>query len=207
MYYVTPVEFMRGNCRCPFCRKHSISDSYKQDATILKNKIISILGENYLILNLEFRKNIKYHAYYVTIKHKTCGREYTTRIDHIISDKRKCRCTKKLKSKGEMLILESLDILNIKYEHPKIFSDLYDKMPLHYDFYLNEYNVLIEYQGIQHYDSNHQLSNRKGAWELQKKHDEMKRKYARYKDIRLIEIPFTVNNKDNIDKIIKNIYI
>ena len=62
----------------------------------------------------------------------------------------KCRtCSAKI-SNGELLIKQYLDSRNIKYEAEKRFCDCRDKKPLPFDFYLNDFNVLIEFDGEQH---------------------------------------------------------
>jgi len=108
-------------------------------------------------------------------------------------------CSKCNKSKGENLIKEILTENNIQFEEQKKFDDLKDKRHLSYDFYLPDYNLLIEYNGKQHYKKN---SFKKHNLLIQKHHDWLKRNYARKKGIKLLTIPFW--EEYNIKEIIVN---
>ena len=72
-----------------------------------------------------------------------------------------------------------------------------DKNALPFDFYISEYNTLIEYQGEQHYKAirrgnmsqDEALQNLK----LIQKHDNIKRNYCTMNNINYIEIPYWEN--------------
>lgn len=72
---------------------------------------------------------------------------------------------------------------------------------LSYDFYLPQYNLLIEYQGEQH-------ENFKEGWIteedfiIQKEHDRRKKKYTKDNNIELLEIWYY--DYENIEKILDN---
>ena len=62
-------------------------------------------------------------------------------------------CPKCNSSKGELLTGKLLTIQNINYVSQKTYPDckgIYNKN-LRFDFYLPDYNILIEYNGMQHY--------------------------------------------------------
>ena len=42
---------------------------------------------------------------------------------------------------------------NIKFETQKKFKNCKNKLPLPFDFYLPDYNILIEFDGKQHFES------------------------------------------------------
>jgi DNA-directed RNA polymerase subunit RPC12/RpoP len=98
-------------------------------------------------------------------------------------------------SHGELTIEKWLKENNILFEKQKTFSDLKDKRLLSYDFYIPENNLLIEYNGIQHYKN---IFGEKRL-HLQKHHDWLKRKYAKNKGINLL----TISYKDDIIWIMK----
>ena len=54
-------------------------------------------------------------------------------------------------SLGENFIKELLINNNIKFEMQKVFDDLRVILPLRYDFYLPEYNLIIEHHGEGHF--------------------------------------------------------
>lgn len=102
-------------------------------------------------------------------------------------------------SKGEEKIATFFKNNKISYERNKKFDNLKDKKRLSYDFYLQKYNLLIEFNGRQHYEtsafSHHNLK-------LQKHHDWLKRKYAKNNGFNLLIIPYW--DFDNINTILNN---
>lgn len=60
----------------------------------------------------------------------------------------------KIKSKGEIKIKNILDNLKIDYIQQKKFKDCRNILLLPFDFYLPKYNILIEFDGRQHYNIN-----------------------------------------------------
>jgi len=82
------------------------------------------------------------------------------------------------------------------------FRDLKgNKRLLSFDFYLPEYGILIECQGIQHYQPVEFFGGQE-AFELQKLYDQRKREYARDNEFILFEIPYY---EDEYDFYMKNI--
>ena len=73
-----------------------------------------------------------------------------------------------------------------------------------YDFYIPDYNLLIEFQGIQHekpieyFGGEQRLAN-------QQEHDRRKRQYTKDNNIRLLEIWYY--DIDNIQNILDDIFI
>lgn len=106
-------------------------------------------------------------------------------------------------SKGEKAIKAHLNNNNITFEWQKTFDGLVGigNRPLSYDFYIKEYNLLIEYQGEFH-DGTVVYQTQK-EFETQVKHDERKRRYAKLHKMDLLEIWYY--DFDNIEKIISNV--
>ena len=67
-------------------------------------------------------------------------------------------------SKGEDYIVSLLRAAHVKFEREKTYPDLHGKrnVPLRFDFYLPDYQIHIEYDGIQHYQQISQFTNHKG---------------------------------------------
>ena len=102
-------------------------------------------------------------------------------------------------SLGEFYIQSILEENNIKFEKEYIFQDfIYEDTKRHprYDFYLPDYNRLIEFDGEQHYKYSNLGWNTKEKFELTKLHDQLKNNYAKEHNISLIRIPYW--EKDNI---------
>lgn len=107
-------------------------------------------------------------------------------------------------STGEASIahyLTSLDLAeNADFFRERGFDSLKDRLPLKYDFYLPKENLLIEYNGVQHYEKSTLFQDTRKSFLLRKHHDWLKRKYARDHNIRLLTIPYW--EFKNIDKIL-----
>ena len=72
------------------------------------------------------------------------------------------------------------------------FSDCRDKIELPFDFYLPDYNMCIEYDGIQHFKDNGWF--RDSCEQIQKR-DKIKDGYCLGKGIRLVRINYKEKNK------------
>ena len=113
-------------------------------------------------------------------------------------------CPKCASSKGEKRVSEWLDKNNVEYKSQKEYHDLIGLGGgrLSYDFYLPEYNLLIEYQGEFHDGTaNQQTEN---EYMRQQEHDRRKRKYAKEHNIDLLEIWYY--DFDNIEEILGSIF-
>lgn len=60
---------------------------------------------------------------------------------------------------GEMTIFKLLTQLDISFEVQKRFKTIKHKKPLPFDFYLPDFNLVIEYQGIQHFSEINRKQN------------------------------------------------
>ncbi|ATG86314.1 group I intron protein [Lactobacillus phage LpeD] len=204
IYYAIPRELMRGKNRCSKCYQKAMSSKLRKDKSNVIRLVKKVLGADYSIIACDFLKVGTKFSYYLTIKHLVCGKVYKIRQDHITSDHRKCSCTRRTKSVGEELLVRYFKNNSINFVHPMLFDDLIDKQKLHYDFYLPNLNVLVEYQGMQHYYKNHQITrkghNAHNVWSTQIKHDNMKRQYAHNNGYILIEVPYIFGTYDRVAK-------
>ena len=101
----------------------------------------------------------------------------------------KHNCPKCKSSKGEITIRNYLLKNNIIFEEQKRFKECKDKLPLSYDFYLPKENLLIEYNGIQHYESVETFGGKK-KFLYQQHNDELKREFVEKSGIRLLTISY-----------------
>ena len=93
--------------------------------------------------------------------------------------------------------MEYLNDLNIKYIMQKRFELCKDIKMLPFDFYLPEYNLCIEYDGIQHFipQSFGSQMDKNKMFKKVKDHDKIKDRYCKKNGIKLLRIPYT-RNKD-----------
>ena len=102
-------------------------------------------------------------------------------------------------SKGEKQIESFLLHYNIRYEYQKKFNDCVDKRELPFDFYLIDYNMIIEYDGIQHFELITYFGET--AFQQIQLHDKIKNQYCYDNNIDLIRIKYN----DNISEILKKL--
>lgn len=102
---------------------------------------------------------------------------------------------------GEKEIASFLTANNIPFESHKTFPDLSDQYPLSYDFYIPSMNLLLEYNGIQHYKRVPFFQRTEEAFRKQQLHDTMKREYAKNNNFAFMVISY----KDDIRKCVESI--
>lgn len=98
-------------------------------------------------------------------------------------------CPQCYESKGERLVRLWLEKHSIEYVQQKKFDDCMDLCHLSFDFYLPSYNALIEVNGKQHYEPIEYFGGQE-KFDIQVKHDEIKRQYCIDNDIRLLCIRY-----------------
>lgn len=107
------------------------------------------------------------------------------------------------KSFGESSIKTWLEQQNItyiqQYRLRDMLQSLFGRNLVRVDFYLPNYNTIIEYNGRQHYIRQPNWHTEE-QFEEQQDRDRRLREYCKQHKIRLIEIPYT--EFDNIDKIL-----
>jgi hypothetical protein len=103
-------------------------------------------------------------------------------------------------SLGEKEIEKTLDKLSIKFIREKKFEECFNKLCLPFDFYLIDYNLCIEFDGIQHFKPLKFFGEEDGFNSI-KKNDEIKNKYCFNNGIDLLRIPYLKIKE--IEKIIK----
>lgn len=118
-----------------------------------------------------------------------CEHEWETSVAHRTIDETGCPSCKN-KSKGEAKIVEFLLANNISFVREKRFDNCKNVFTLPFDFYLPDYNILIEYQGRQHYEITNSYFGGGGSLEKRKHNDQIKRKYALDNEYYYLEIPY-----------------
>lgn len=123
----------------------------------------------------------------IKITHSKCGNSfYQTPNNHLRKSCPFCQS-----SKGQTEIAALLRSNNINFEIEKSFAGLtgIGGGLLRFDFYLPDYNVLLEYDGKQHYEWIPGMMT-KSAWERLLKHDRMKDQFAKNHRIKLIRLSY-----------------
>lgn len=119
-----------------------------------------------------------------------CGKEFLTSFGAFVKHNGQCcpECSAS-ESRGEREIRHVLESNHLNFKQEYSFVDCRDRNPLPFDFYLPDYNILIEYQGVQHYEIIERFGGLEG-FTLRQHHDQIKSEYCLLNDIILITIPY-----------------
>lgn len=185
-YKVSPNTFLSTGRRCPYC-----FETKKKTDIVFEQEVYSLVGNEYTFLEPYVDAKTK-----IKVKHNKCGNVYEAQPTNFIQGYRCPYCNS---PKGETIITKLLDTFNIDYEYQKTFDDLKDKSYLSYDFYISDQNILIEYQGIQHYQPV-DIFGGEDRFINQQKHDQMKLDYAKEHGYNLIAVPYTADTFSKVKK-------
>ena len=138
-------------------------------------------------------------------KHLKCGNTFQMKIHNFVTVGERCPfCNQSLgnsNSKGITIIKEYLDNRNINYEQEKKFENcIYNNRHLPFDIYLTELNILIEFDGIQHFKPI-DIFGGEERFKRCKENDNYKNEFAKNNNIKLIRISYL--DIDKIEDILK----
>lgn len=187
LWKTTYRNFMHGN-DCSHCFGNG-KLTYEYVKEYLKYYDYILLSKKYInastLLEVQCSEG---HIFYITYNKFQQGR----------------RCPVCTRWKGEREIIRIFKKYNITYEYQKKYEGLYGinknkkTSLLSYDFYLPNYNLLIEYQG--EYHDGTARNQTEEQFKIQQEYDKRKREYAENNDIKLLEIWYWDFN--NIEEII-----
>jgi very-short-patch-repair endonuclease len=103
-------------------------------------------------------------------------------------------------SRGESAIAKMLENKNIKYLRQKTFKYCKNIRELKFDFYLSQLNMLIEFNGQQHYTSMGYWNKHGKSLEYQQHCDSIKKDYALSHGYRFLVIKYTDNIEEVLNK-------
>ena len=139
------------------------------------------------------------------IKCRECGKEYIEIPNQLISDNRRkgnnpCSCWRKT-SKGILKLIDLFKKMNIQYNIEYTFPTCLGlkNKPLKFDFYLPQQDILIEYDGEQHFEDKGMFGdkNHQQKFELQQKYDKIKNDWCLKNNKKLIRISYKDYNNIN----------
>lgn len=194
-FETTVNNFLRGR-GCPHCRAERLSEKFRQPKEEFIKKAREIHGDKYDYSKVIYRNN-RTPVTIVCKKHNAFFNQTPTR--HLLGSG--CPLCKPI-SKGEEEIKKLLIKKNVAFEQQKTFEKCKDKLLLPFDFYLPKYNLCVEYQGKQHYETVEFFGGEK-EFEIRQKHDKIKRNFCKKNKIVLLEIKYS----DNIESKLNEFFI
>lgn len=183
------------------CPKCAIEENTKAQRKDPKDVYDAFLEYGGVLLNMEEYKGWNYKNLRVLCKE--CGNEFLTSYSSfMMHNGQLCPECTDMMSKGERMVKEVLDSLNIEYQMQYRFYDCRTTCPLPFDFYIPNINTCIEYDGEGHYlpiSHNKDIDGETVLKKIQER-DAIKTAYCFNNGIRLIRIPYW--EYDNIEKIL-----
>lgn len=182
IYQVAAGAFLQGR-RCPKCalQERDKNQTWTQD---FFEKFVRKNGDDdYEVVGNYVNSQTK-----ITIRHKSCGRVYDVAPKDFVQGRRCPSCNS---SHGEQKIEKWLKLKKYDFERQFKFDDCKAKRQLPFDFavFKNENVIVIEYQGIQHYQPISLFGGDSG-YQKRVRYDNIKREYCKKNRIELIEIPY-----------------
>lgn len=187
----TTVSLMGFFDSCPYCNNRY------QKQKLTKEEASQILKQKFPQHNYEI---IFYNGFHQKseIKCLDCHFHFKGNFDGFIQSRGCPRCYRK-KSKGENKIEAWLENNNIQFIAQKNLDDELKRFK--FDFYLPKYNYAIEYNGEQHYQ---EKKGRFDSLEKTQERDEIKKRYCKDKNIKLLIIPYW--DYSNIESILSSTF-
>lgn len=115
-------------------------------------------------------------------------------------------CRRCGESKGEMEIRKWLELNNINFEKEKTFEDCVNLGRLRFDFYLPDFNICIEFDGLQHFKVIEQFGGIE-EFERVKERDRAKNEYCELSGKKLIRLNYKNLKKSNIFEILNKMIL
>lgn len=186
-YDIDIKGFLSRKKGCPFCYGKSARDLDKINEEFKENEDL----KDFECLSVTKKDG---HIYGHVVHHcdKCKNYEFDIRISDMLS-KHEHRCKLcgliDVESKDVKKIKKYLDDKHIKYKQEVKFKTCKDKKLLPFDFYLTNYDLLVEYDGIQHFKN----SYGKESFEICKKHDKIKNDWCKENNKDLLRINYKQN--------------
>lgn len=187
-YSASPNDILAGN-KCWKC-----SGLERKTIDTVKKDVFNMVGDEYIVDGEYISNKTK-----IFFTHKTCGVTFPMNTNNFLNGQ---RCPICAESKGEQAVRRYFEVNNIDYIPQKEYLGLVglNNGNLSYDFHLREYNLLIEFQGIQHEEYRRGWHKDNNAFKQQQEHDKRKKEYANKNNINLLEIWYY--DIDNIEQIL-----
>lgn len=191
-YFVMYRDFKsKKRYKCPTCNKRQ-TQSYEDVRAFIESKGCQLISKEYINNSTPLDIMCK------------CGCPFKRKYNNF-KDSKQYYCNKcTTQSKGEEKIIQILSENKVRYIYQHKFDNCKFKKVLTFDFFLPEYNILIEYDGRQHYEISEFFGGLDEFIRV-KIRDTVKDMYCKENNIKLIRIPYWEykNLKKHFTKILK----
>ena len=191
----TPGKHLLGQ-GCPKCKgtTRKTTEQFIKEAKLIH-------GNKYDYSKTKYGKNNRTPVEIICSKH---GSFWQTPVHHLTC---RCGCPLCNTSHGEQILLNYFKDKQFKYVRQyeiKVPTNIRNSGIIKVDFYLPEYNTIVEYNGIQHYKMQYYFGGDL-KFNSQLIRDNYLRNYCKENKINLIEISY--KEKDIINYINKKLYV
>lgn len=181
-----PDDHLKG-VGCKFC----YYDRRRKDCEIFIDEANIVHNNKYDYTKFKYNQNRNVKGIIICEKHGEFKQEPNAHL-------KGSGCPTCKESQGEMKIGLFLIKNNLIFEKEKFFKNCKNERYLIFDFYLPEYNLLIEYDGDQHFKAKKFFGGEKTLKRI-KENDEIKNNYSKENNIDLCRINYLeFNNIENI---------
>jgi len=191
-------RFKNQGYRCPHCygtKKYTLEE--------VKELVKNYKNGEYELLSTVYNNNKEK----LDIKHLKCGITRSISLNNFLSDKANCPYCSNKDSKGIIKIKEYLTKNKIPFKIEHRYDDCRDQRTLPFDFYIEEFNLCIEFDGDQHLRPDHFTNDKEynlRKFKTTQKHDRMKSLYCFENDINFLRIADSEYNQ--IDEILDDTF-
>lgn len=193
---ITPQSHIKSKTGCSKCSTYNASQLQKLDVNSLIEKF-NIIHNNLYDYSLVKYKNNRDKIEIVCNKH---GIFKQSTKQHL----RGQGCHNCISSLGENRIRQILIEKNISFAQQYCFDNCKFVRKLKFDFYLTNFNICIEYDGIQHHQPLNIFGGQK-SFNLQIIKDDIKNKYCILNNIKLYRIKYDDNIEEKINYYLNDI--
>lgn len=195
-FFQSPTAHIHGEQGCPSCatlkrlssRKRKTQKQFVIEATKKHGKLYSYGMARYINLKTKVDIICNVHGLFAqTPKAHLRGQGCPS-----CANERRAAI---YESHGERKISEWLTSAGLIFQKQKTYGDCKHKLLLRFDFYIPQSNVLIEFDGEQHYSFIPKFHKNQDGFKLMQTRDSIKTAYANKNGIELIRIPWNKTHK------------
>lgn len=176
---------------------------YETESRHYRDHLVDILGKKYGML-LALRPTNKRASNGNVVWECKCNCGNVTYVNYSnLTTGHTLSCGCKKNSKREDFIASYLKSINVLFEREKRFEDCRniqqtDMLP--FDFYIPDRNIILEYDGLQHFESIDYWGGQEKFVTIQR-NDKIKNDYCKRNNIILLRLPYTLSECEIIEKI------